>query len=127
LFWTAVRKDFLARSSWKRFVSRAVPKKERPASAHVSFVEGGVMAKKQLLEDMRAEPTRFFRAPGDVLRDRRFSDAERLEILLAWERLASATNNEGHDVAVLNAVCTARQEVERRLAGSRNLGSATTN
>jgi hypothetical protein len=84
------------------------------------------MAKKQLLEDMRSEPTRFFRAPGDVLRDRRFSDSERLDILLAWERLASAANNEDHDVAVLSAVRTAREEVERRLAVSANLGNATT-
>jgi hypothetical protein len=85
------------------------------------------MAKKQLLEDMRSEPTRFFRAPGDVLRDRRFSDSERLEILLAWQRLASAANDEHHDAAVLNAVCAAREEVERRLAGPPDLGVGTTN
>lgn len=85
------------------------------------------MAKKQLLEDVRVEPTRFFRAPGDVLRDRRFSDPERLEILLAWERLASAANKEDRDIAVSSAIRTAREEVERRLAVSANLGNATTN
>jgi hypothetical protein len=90
-------------------------------------VQADIMAKKQLLEDMRTEPTRFFRAPGDVLRDRRFSDPERLGILLAWETLASAANDEDHDVAVLNAVHAAREEVQRRLAGSDNLGNATTN
>lgn len=85
------------------------------------------MAKKQLLEDMCTEPTRFFRAPGDVLRDRRFTDAERLVVLNAWERLVSAVNGEDHDVAVLNAVHAAREEVERRQVVARDLGNGTTN
>jgi len=42
------------------------------------------MSKKKLLEDIKARPGRFYRLPGDVLRDRRFDDGERLEILKAW-------------------------------------------
>ena len=42
------------------------------------------MAKKKLLEDIKTKPARFYRLPGDVMRDRRFGDAERLEILRAW-------------------------------------------
>ncbi|HVZ27634.1 MAG TPA: hypothetical protein VG798_03175 [Rhizomicrobium sp.] len=42
------------------------------------------MAKKKLLEDIKFRPARFYRLPGDVIRDRRFTDTERLEILLAW-------------------------------------------
>ena len=42
------------------------------------------MAKKKLLEDIKARPGRFYRLPGDVMRDRRFDDTERLEILRAW-------------------------------------------
>jgi len=42
------------------------------------------MAKKKLLEDIKTKPARFYRLPGDVMRDRRFEDAERLEILRAW-------------------------------------------
>ncbi len=42
------------------------------------------MTKKQLMTDIRGNPARFYRVPGDVLRDRRFNDAERLEILEAW-------------------------------------------
>ena len=42
------------------------------------------MAKKKLLEDIKARPGRFYRLPGDVMRDRRFADAERMEILRAW-------------------------------------------
>ena len=42
------------------------------------------MAKKKLLDDIKARPARFYRLPGDVMRDRRFDDFERLEILRAW-------------------------------------------
>ena len=42
------------------------------------------MSKKKLFEDIKQNPTRIYRSPGDVLRDRRFGDAERVEILRAW-------------------------------------------
>lgn len=42
------------------------------------------MAKKKLLDDIKAHPNRFYRLPGDVVRDRRFDDGERLQILKAW-------------------------------------------
>jgi hypothetical protein len=48
------------------------------------------MAKKKLLEDIKARPSRFYRVPGDVIRDRRFDDGERLEILEAWSAEADA-------------------------------------
>lgn len=48
------------------------------------------MAKKKLLDDIRAQPSRFYRLPGDVMRDRRFDDAERLLILKAWATEAGA-------------------------------------
>lgn len=44
------------------------------------------MTKKKLFEDIKANPARIYRSPADVLRDRRFGDAERLEILTAWDR-----------------------------------------
>jgi hypothetical protein len=42
------------------------------------------MSKRNLLEDIKLRPPRFYRVPGDVVRDRRFDDGERLEILRAW-------------------------------------------
>jgi hypothetical protein len=42
------------------------------------------MSKKKLFEDIKQNPARIYRTPADVLRDRRFADAERLEILHAW-------------------------------------------
>jgi hypothetical protein len=50
------------------------------------------MAKKKLLEDIKASPGRFYRLPGDVMRDRRFGDDERMEILRAWLRNADAVS-----------------------------------
>jgi hypothetical protein len=42
------------------------------------------VTKKTFLEHIRRNPARIYRTPNDVLRDRRFGDAERLEILRAW-------------------------------------------
>jgi len=48
------------------------------------------MSKKRLFDDIKQNPARIYRAPGDVLRDRRFADAERLEILRAWRQAQAA-------------------------------------
>jgi hypothetical protein len=48
------------------------------------------MAKKKLLDDIKTDPSRFYRLAGDVARDRRFDDAERLEILTVWAQTAEA-------------------------------------
>lgn len=68
------------------------------------------MAKRKLLEDIKARPGRFYRAPTDVMRDRRFGDAERLEILRAWAA-------EG-DAALAPQINDALGDMERRLAVS---------
>jgi hypothetical protein len=61
------------------------------------------MAKKKLFEDIRLNPQRFYRAPGDVLRDRRFNDSERLEILRAWRDAEPETAGLGAMVAELES------------------------
>jgi len=58
------------------------------------------MAKKKLFEDIKAHPGRFYRMPGDVARDRRFDDGERLEILLAWARDAEAARMDQIEEAI---------------------------
>jgi hypothetical protein len=64
------------------------------------------MAKKKLFEDIKQNPARIYRTPGDVLRDRRFGDAERLEILRAWAKDDSAPEI-GAMIAELEArLCT---------------------
>ncbi len=69
------------------------------------------MSKKKLFEDIKQNPARIYRMPADVLRDRRFGDAERLEILRTWrEQLKDPT-----DRGVIDPVVA---EVERRLCAS---------
>jgi hypothetical protein len=65
------------------------------------------MAKKKLLEDIKIHPARFYRLPGDVMRDRRFGDSERLEILHAWLDDAEAAT-------VALQIETAIRELENR-------------
>ena len=66
------------------------------------------MAKKKLIEDIKIRPARFYRLPGDVIRDRRFSDPERMEILRAWLGEPDAE-------AVLPQIELAIRELEHRM------------
>jgi hypothetical protein len=66
------------------------------------------VSKKKLFDDIKQNPARIYRAPSDVLRDRRFADKERLEILQAWR----VTAMESHDVAEITATIL---EIEGRL------------
>jgi len=69
------------------------------------------VSKKKLFEDIKLNPARIYRMPADVLRDRRFSDAERLQILQAWRgQLENSSDAEAIDLTVA--------EVERRLCAS---------
>lgn len=57
---------------------------------------------------MKLSPQRFYRTPADVVRDRRFSDSEKLEILEAWHRLAEP------DTAEQQQVAEAQADIERK-------------
>lgn len=59
---------------------------------------------------MKLTPQRFYRTPADVVRDRRFDDAERLEILEAWHRLIET------GTAEQQLVVDAMADVERKRA-----------
>jgi hypothetical protein len=59
------------------------------------------MAKKKLFEDIKQNPARIYRTPGDVLRDRRFGDAERLEILRAWQGAKDGAAEQGEIAAMI--------------------------
>ena len=65
------------------------------------------MAKKKLLEDIKTGPGRFYRAPSDVTRDRRFDDGERLAILKAWAETDAGRAKEAR---------AAIADIERRIA-----------
>ncbi len=69
------------------------------------------MSKKKLFEDIKHNPGRIYRMPADVLRDRRFDDAERLQILRAWRARAQ----DQADADVIDAMIA---EVESRLCAN---------
>jgi hypothetical protein len=71
------------------------------------------MTKKKLFEDIKHNPARIYRAPADVLRDRRFDDAQRVQILRAWRQSSDAA-------ATLAAIDALIAEVEARLYSPNN-------
>ena len=44
------------------------------------------MKKAKFIQDAKLYPSRYYRNPSDVVRDRRLTNADRLEVLAAWER-----------------------------------------
>jgi hypothetical protein len=46
------------------------------------------MKKAKFVQDAKLDPARYYRNPSDVIRDRRLTNKDRLEILAAWEREA---------------------------------------
>ena len=75
----------------------------------------------KLIEDAKRDPSRIYSNPSEVLRDRRLSDADRVEILNSWERDArgmSVASDEamgGGEPSRLADVIEARKEAEERL------------
>ena len=59
------------------------------------------MTRKKLFDDIKQNPTRIYRSPGDVLRDRRFGDQERLEILRAWRDQIADAHDQGEIGAMI--------------------------
>ena len=73
------------------------------------------MTKKKLFEDIKRYPARIYRTPNDVLRDRRFGDAERLEILRAWREAEDDAASQGEIQGEIDAMIA---ELESRLCAS---------
>jgi hypothetical protein len=69
------------------------------------------VSKKKLFEDIKQNPARIYRMPADVLRDRRFDDDERLQILRAWRDLSP----DQAEASVIEAIIA---EVEGRLCAN---------
>ena len=44
------------------------------------------MKRTRFVQDAKLDPGRYYRHPTDIIRDRRLTNEDRLEILIAWER-----------------------------------------
>lgn len=88
------------------------------------------MAKKKFLDDVKLNPARFYRLPSDVNRDRRLSDDERLEILLAWEEdartlaLVAEDVMPGHEPSRLEQIVQARMDAQKRVPTNTDVSPA---
>jgi len=82
------------------------------------------MTKKKLIEEIKRNPARYYRAPSDVNRDRRFSNEERLQILEAWERDARGAPSDDSaeaETSQLRQIFDARAEVEKRMPSAQRM------
>ena len=75
------------------------------------------MKKAKFVQDAKNDPSRYYRNPSDVIRDRRLTNEDRLEILGSWERearrrLDGAAPTPG-DPEQLEQVRRYREELER--------------
>jgi len=75
------------------------------------------MKKAKFIQDAKLSPSRYYRNPSDVVRDRRLNNADRLEILAAWERDAREQQDleefPAGDSDPLQELRRVREEVER--------------
>src|SRR5205807_5683477 len=87
------------------------------------------MKKAKFIQDAKLSPARYYRNPSDVVRDRRLTNADRLEILAAWERDAREQQDleevsEGDPLEELRRV---REEVERSEKAAHGRSAAEAN
>jgi hypothetical protein len=75
------------------------------------------MKKAKFVQDAKLYPSRYYRNPSDVVRDRRLTNADRLEVLAAWER--DARNQQDREETAqgesgpLQQLRRAREELQR--------------
>jgi hypothetical protein len=76
------------------------------------------MKKAKFVQDAKLDPSRYYRNPADVVRDRRLTNQDRLEILAAWERVAREREQNGDFESGsegLQQLRRVREELERSL------------
>ena len=89
------------------------------------------MKKAKFIQDAKLSPARYYRNPSDVVRDRRLTNADRLEILAAWERDAREQQDLeevlANDSDPLQELRRVREEVERSEKAAHGTSMAETN
>jgi hypothetical protein len=83
------------------------------------------MKRVKFVQDAKLDPSRYYRNPTDVIRDRRLTNEDRLEILRAWEREAEQMLAQSSDELAaerLQQLQRVREELEH---GVEDAGEAT--
>jgi len=79
----------------------------------------------KFVQDAKLDPSRYYRNPTDIIRDRRLTNEDRLEILRAWEveaERALAQSSDELAAEKLEQLHRVREELEH---GAVNAGEAT--
>ena len=79
------------------------------------------MKKAKFVQDAKLDPSRYYRNPADVVRDRRLTNQDRLDILAAWERTEREREQNGEFESGsegLEQLRRVREELERNLEAS---------
>jgi hypothetical protein len=86
------------------------------------------MKKAKFIQDAKLSPARYYRNPFDVVRDRRLTMADRLEIIAAWERdTREQLDREevaANDSDPLQELRRVREELQRSEEGARERSAA---
>ena len=87
------------------------------------------MKKTKFIQEAKLYPSRYYRNPSDVVRDRRLTNADRLEILAAWERDAREQRDReespGSEPDPLQQLRLVREELQRSEAARGQPAAAT--
>ena len=75
------------------------------------------MKRARFVQDAKLDPGRYYRNPADIIRDRRLTNEDRLEIVVAWERDTRERLDEvdaaGADDERLSQLQRLREELEQ--------------
>ena len=77
----------------------------------------------RFVQDAKLDPGRYYRNPADVIRDRRLTKEDRLEIVIAWEqetreRLASTATANGATEEKLQLLQKLREDLTLESTGT---------
>ena len=84
-------------SRWPHISERRV--RARVPLADLKTRVQAVMKKAKFLQEVKLDPARFYRNPTDIMRDRRLTDEDRMQILAAWERNTVVRQEDGFTAA----------------------------
>lgn len=75
------------------------------------------MKKVRFVQDAKLDPGRYYRNPVDIVRDRRLTNKDRLDIVVAWELGTKQRLGAGHVAAEerLLQLQRLREELEKEL------------
>ena len=83
------------------------------------------MKRARFVQDAKLDPGRYYRHPSDIIRDRRLTKEDRLDIVIAWEQdtrqlLASAEASGGAEEKLnqLQRLQRLREELEQDMEGA---------